>query len=343
LTPHALYRLVLVNSQYSEEEIKNLPLPVIREIVYRLMSVHLPIFVLPVLMVTWSRGQNLLFTIYALATSITLVHLIMLVKSNRRLLSPPLLLFICFILYVSTIMLIQKYTIFWSYAFTVGFYLLLEKRLSVIMNIIWVLINGSIAFYLFPFELALIYMLSLATCGFGIEIQSAILYRHEQNLKDLALRDPLTNALNRRAMMQELDKADALHKRYNTSASIIMIDIDHFKAINDNYGHQEGDTVLINFVATLSRRLRSTDSFFRHGGEEFTVLLQSTNLKDAASIADSYCELIRETHLSTKVAITVSCGVAEAKRGESVVNWLNRCDTALYNAKSAGRDCIKLA
>ena len=343
MTPISFFRLILINSQYSEEDIQNLHLPVIREIVYRAISLCLPIFTLPFVGLTWLRHQYLLCLILLTLSVVVALSFTLLIKTNRRLISPSTLLFICTLQLLATVLMVQEYSILWSYAFTAGFYMLLARKQAVVVSVLWVLVSSALAFYLFSPEQALIYSLSLAASSLGMEVLSSILYRHEDNLKNLALRDPLTNAFNRRALMQELEEAEAVHKRYHTAMSIIMIDIDHFKKINDTYGHHEGDTVLVNFVEALSRRLRDTDKFFRLGGEEFVVLLQSTLIQEAEQIAASYCSLISKAILSQKVAITVSCGVAEVRYDESVSEWLNRCDSALYHAKSKGRNRVEMA
>lgn len=338
----SFYRLVLTNSLFSEQDVENLPLPVVREIVYRLIAFCLPFFTLPFIILTWVRQEVLLSSILVLLNLVVAASSLWLIKTGQRRISPQVLLLICVILYLSTVLLVQQHSILWSYAFIAGFYMLLGKQQAKVVSIIWVLMNAVMAVNLFPLEQAVIYTLSLAGSSFGMEVQSSILYRHEENLKNMALTDPLTNALNRRALMQELEAAEAIHKRYGTPVSMIMIDIDHFKKINDAFGHHEGDTVLINFVSSLSGRLRETDKFFRMGGEEFVVLLQSTGVQEAVKIAQSYCGLIEGAKLSGQVSVTISCGVAEVTGGDTVSSWLNRCDGALYHAKANGRNRVEV-
>lgn len=338
----SFFRLLLRSSTHTNKEIQELPLPVIQEIVYRIISISIPIFTLPTLFVAWIREQYLLFAIIFFLSFVVLISSIRLLLSNVRIMTPVSLLVLCAILYFAAVLLVQHQVVLWSYAFIASFYMMLDKRQAVKLNLIWILINSLIVFYLFDLEHAIIYTASLVACGLGIELQSAILYRHEVSLKEMALRDPLTNALNRRAMMQFLDQALATYNRYHTTMSLILIDLDHFKPINDRYGHHEGDLVLINFVETLTKRLRQTDRLFRHGGEEFAVLLPSTNLREAKLIADSYCNLIREATLSSRASVTISCGVATARSDESSSDWINRCDAALYRAKSKGRDQVEI-
>jgi len=170
-----------------------------------------------------------------------------------------------------------------------------------------------------------------------------ILMRHEKYLERLAERDPLTNAYNRRRMMQDLDEAVSMQGRYQWPASVIIIDVDKFKTINDTFGHQEGDVVLKNLAIKASSRLRTTDRFYRYWGEEFVAFLTSTDVKQAALVATSLCEMIRNTALSNKTPVTISCGVAEVIKGDTVNDWIERGDAALYRAKNGGRDRIEVA
>jgi diguanylate cyclase (GGDEF)-like protein len=120
-----------------------------------------------------------------------------------------------------------------------------------------------------------------------------------------------------------------------------MIDIDHFKKINDSYGHTVGDHVLFQLANILQESVRDPDTVGRYGGEEFLVVLPNTRLKEAAEQATRLCRRIREAELNDgePIHLTVSIGVAEYRHGQE--NWqkfLSRADLALYDAKNAGRD-----
>ena len=153
--------------------------------------------------------------------------------------------------------------------------------------------------------------------------------------------DALTFLSNRRQVINSLQKEVIRAERYKTSFSISMLDIDHFKKINDSYGHTVGDEVLIQLADMMREGVRESDMVGRYGGEEFLILLPNTELKKAGEQASRLCKLIRETDIDVgeKINITVSIGVAEYRHGEE--NWqkfLSRADMALYEAKNAGRD-----
>ena len=146
---------------------------------------------------------------------------------------------------------------------------------------------------------------------------------------------------NRRYLDHRLADEVARARRYNMPLSILMIDIDHFKKINDSYGHTVGDQVLFQLANILQEGVRDSDTVGRYGGEEFLVVLPNTRLSDAAEQAARLCKRIREAEINIgeAVQLTVSIGVAEHRYGqESWQRFLSRADLALYDAKNSGRD-----
>jgi len=161
-------------------------------------------------------------------------------------------------------------------------------------------------------------------------------------LEHLANHDSLTNALTRRHMddacRSELERC----RRHGRSMALLIMDLDHFKEVNDTYGHQAGDQALINFVARVNALLRAPDQLGRFGGEEFVALLPDTSLDEAISVA----ERIRDacTLAGQAPAFTVSIGVTtNQKDNDTVDKLLARADTALYRAKAAGRNRVETA
>jgi len=157
-------------------------------------------------------------------------------------------------------------------------------------------------------------------------------------LQQLAVLDPLTGARNRRAMNEELKIASASQRRHGDCYAVLVMDLDAFKQINDTYGHQAGDQVLMDFVELLKAHSRKEDRLFRFGGEEFLLLLPNTDLASLQVVA---------SHLQQQVAlhlkgpggpVTMSSGGAILQRGEHWEAMLQRADQRLYLAKSAGRN-----
>ena len=153
--------------------------------------------------------------------------------------------------------------------------------------------------------------------------------------------DALTCLPNRRQVIKQLQNEVFRAERYRTRLSVSMIDIDHFKRINDSYGHTVGDQVLFQLANILQDNVRSPDTVGRYGGEEFLVVLPNTALSAAGEQAARLCKRIRETdiNIGEMIRMTVSIGVAEYRHGQE--NWqkfLSRADMALYEAKNSGRD-----
>jgi len=169
----------------------------------------------------------------------------------------------------------------------------------------------------------------------------------QRQLAQMAMFDSLTGALSRPALFQHADKEFNRAKRYHRPLSVIMLDIDHFKRINDQYGHQAGDNVLEIFVEACEEITRETDLLGRIGGEEFVLLLPDTPLNSAYYLAERLRERINKyPYLAADmlIEVTASLGVAELQDGDdSFKALLHRVDEALYDAKHSGRNRVKLA
>ena len=165
-----------------------------------------------------------------------------------------------------------------------------------------------------------------------------------QAMKLIANRDALTGLLNRRAFLPLAKDALGDFRRVQRPLSVLMIDIDHFKRVNDRYGHPAGDVVIRKVGTIINDTIRTTDKVARFGGEEFVVLLNDNNAAGAAIIA----ERIRQTVASTvfeadndRLLATISIGIAEAEKFDTDIDRIiERADRALYEAKSRGRNCV---
>lgn len=164
-----------------------------------------------------------------------------------------------------------------------------------------------------------------------------------RQLAEIASRDPLTRAGNRRALRLTLDEVANAYVQRGKPASVLLIDLDHFKAVNDAYGHDAGDRVLVDLVELLNARLRERDGVYRLGGEEFVVVLPDTDLEGAERVAGQLKRTFASQLEGPGGPVTVSMGVAQLGAVEAVRQWLSRADEALYRAKEQGRDRIVVA
>jgi diguanylate cyclase (GGDEF)-like protein len=171
-------------------------------------------------------------------------------------------------------------------------------------------------------------------------LRIAILQNRVRLLEGQAITDPLTGAFNRRQMQITLAAAVERRRRSGERASILLFDIDRFKDINDALGHAEGDRVLTSLVALVGQRMRKLDALFRSGGEEFVLLLSGTRFSDALSVAEDLRTLVQDASLIAGRPLSISIGVVELAREQSIAEWIAEADAALYRAKRAGRNRV---
>ncbi|HMR99394.1 MAG TPA: GGDEF domain-containing protein [Anaerolineales bacterium] len=171
-----------------------------------------------------------------------------------------------------------------------------------------------------------------------IELKAVLAQSHE-----ISNTDALPFLPNRRKIIVDLQEEVIRAARYNTPLSISMVDIDHFKQVNDTYGHAAGDEALRTIAARLREQIRHPDTIGRYGGEEFLIVLPNSELNAAQEQASRLCNHIRNLQVEAikqkLISITVSIGVAQFKHGQE--NWeqfLHRADTAMYAAKNGGRN-----
>ncbi len=167
-------------------------------------------------------------------------------------------------------------------------------------------------------------------------------YRYKNKLEQLIIQDELTGIYNRHYFNQVLNQEIKRHQRYQTPLSMAFIDIDHFKNINDHYGHDVGDDVLKAMTNTIRHVLRDTDVFCRVGGEEFVVMMPQTTLQNAMVIAERMRQSVEMMHFDQlQETVTISIGVVELFATESSTAFYKRADNALYQAKESGRNRVE--
>jgi diguanylate cyclase (GGDEF)-like protein len=166
-------------------------------------------------------------------------------------------------------------------------------------------------------------------------------------LMNAARTDPLTGCLNRRSFLEIADAEYARARRYHEPLAVLMLDIDHFKKINDTYGHPAGDGVLVNLVQVMRQTIRQSDQVGRLGGEEFALLMPHIELEAAVEVARRVLSDVAATSIALKdscLSITVSIGVASAQyHDDDFLGLLARADHALYESKRAGRNRLEVS
>ncbi len=166
--------------------------------------------------------------------------------------------------------------------------------------------------------------------------------RHVRALATLAETDPLTGIANRRCFMRHAEYEALRMRRSGAPWSVVWLDLDHFKSINDRFGHEKGDLVLRTVADRVRRQIRDVDIVARVGGEEFAVLMPSTGIAGATIVAERLCMLVAQEQIAD-CSVTCSLGVAESARGEAIDAVFRRADAALYDAKESGRNRVVAA
>lgn len=161
-----------------------------------------------------------------------------------------------------------------------------------------------------------------------------------RSMADLAHTDPLLGIPNRRQMHRLIQREIHCAEDGLQPAVMIMFDVDHFKQVNDTYGHEAGDLVLRAIIGSVSQTLRSTDVVGRWGGDEFIVLARVADLAQAHQVAQRLSEAVAERLSDRFLTVTISVGVAPYHPGDTVSSWVRRADRALYNAKASGRNQV---
>ncbi|HNA29442.1 MAG TPA: GGDEF domain-containing protein [Thiobacillaceae bacterium] len=181
-----------------------------------------------------------------------------------------------------------------------------------------------------------------------VETRRALVSMQEElaETRQLLNEDALTGALNRRGLDQTLMREIARAQRLDTKLSLAMVDLDFFKKVNDQYGHEAGDQMLVHFASLIKSVLRKSDALVRYGGEEFTLILPDTDSRGAHFVLARLQQLMSKSPLvfeGKQVNTTFSAGVATLRGEENGHALLRRADEALYSAKNGGRNAIKVA
>ncbi|MGE4063575.1 MAG: diguanylate cyclase [Rhodospirillaceae bacterium] len=315
-----------------------------RERIMRLMAIAGVIFLTPFAVNDLLRGRIALGCAILAVVAILAVDVIAIQRKKR----PPIPFGLLLIPMAASIALslMQQgfYGALWTYPAVLFCYFVLPRRMANTGSLLLAVL-ASVMAYLYvdngP-EVTVRFVVTLALTIVIVNIILNIVGQLQQELTDQALTDPLTGAFNRRQMDQSLAEAIERNRRSGAPVSLLIIDIDHFKRVNDDFGHHIGDKVLKGMVALIKGRSRKLDRLFRLGGEEFVLLLPDTRANAAMKQAEALRKLMSESKLIEQRPVTISIGVAEYWAEQSQEAWMQAADDALYQAKHAGRNMVVL-
>jgi len=231
----------------------------------------------------------------------------------------------------------------WAYPTVLLFTFGLSRRMAYIGSILLLLIISALVYHYIDLAFTIRFFATLTLTIIFANIVLSIIVDLHRRLLDQAVVDPLTGVFNRRHMERSLSDAIERLRRNSTPTSLLLMDVDGFKSINDQFGHAKGDSVLKEIVSLIAKRSRKLDLLFRIGGEEFMLLLPDTKEAAAAVVAEQLRASIAESSLVDGRQVTVSIGVSELQPGESPDSWMKHADDALYAAKKAGRNRVVCA
>lgn len=297
-------------------------------------------FLLPFSLNGFMQGRLVTGVLILVLVVLAVVNVISIVRNDRQ--NIPYGVFYVFILLPILLGIIEIGAVvaFWCYPAALSILFVARLREARVLTGIGVVLLVPFSFlYMSPDYAARFSATYILTCIFGYLIVK-LLDEQQEKLTELATTDPLTGAFNRRHMQECLLDAIEQQRRGLNAVSLIALDADHFKKINDLLGHEAGDNVLKNLVDVLHRRTRKIDLVFRTGGEEFIILVQNTASEQAGVFAESLREFIEQTQLLEGVPLTVSLGVAHYEDGEDIDTWLRRADHNLLEAKRRGRNRV---
>lgn len=232
--------------------------------------------------------------------------------------------------------------IYWTYPTMISAFFMLRPNIALAINtvslsaLVAILISQVPLLNLFTIAVTFI-LINLFSYIFShrTAIQHNELYREAE-------RDFLTGVDNRRALERHLAKyGDDASERIESS--VLLLDIDHFKRINDQFGHAVGDAVLVSLCELIRSRTRTSDKIFRYGGEEFIIIAHAADLRSARGLADDLRSLVAGAAIIENYPITISIGVACMEEDQAPSEWLARADQMLYLAKQSGRNTVMVA
>lgn len=229
---------------------------------------------------------------------------------------------------------------YWVSLGVISFYFILPERRAWIANVVFVGVVFPIAWKILEPELAVRFFAVTLGVSFFALISIHEIYKQHYKLRELAITDNLTGLYNRSQLQHSLEQAIHQSGRTKTAMTLIMLDLDYFKVINDELGHDVGDVALKSLGAFLKKRFRASDMVFRIGGEEFLVLLHNSDHASSMEIAEELRRKIEGLPLTLERIITASLGVSSFEPGMDWKEWMKECDENMYRAKFRGRNQV---
>ncbi len=310
---------------------------------YRYILLLLAAVLVPVTLHNLYGGEPLPSAAGLILTLVIIANIWLLSRHRDPFLTPPLVLLMSMALVLLLVVAGQEYSIYWLYPLLVALPVLLHSRWSVWVGMACGLIVVPLVFAQFRMGAAIVISISMVLTWLVSTWLVFAVSEQSRHLRNMAVTDPLTGAYNRRYFELQASHARKSWLRSDRRTTLLLIDIDFFKRINDRFGHAAGDTAIRGLVEVISGRIRSVDILCRFGGEEFVLLLSDTGTAAGIQVAEELRHLVEQARILPEGNMTVSIGVCDVSAGDSLDHWLNLADAALYLAKRNGRNRVEVA
>ena len=272
-----------------------------------------------------------------------MVNILMLTMNRNAFLAPPVVLLLSIALVMLSLYYGQNYSMYLLFPLLVALPVLLRTRWAVSLGALAGISVAPLVVSQYDETTSVAIGISMLLTWLVSAWLVLAVTEQSRRLRDMATTDPLTGAYNRRYMEQHARQSLEDWERYGRTVSILLIDIDHFKRINDRFGHAVGDDALKNLVDIISDRIRRGDTLCRFGGEEFVLLLSEVGGEQAMKVADELRGSIEQSRILPEGSMTISVGVCDVSHADDMEHWFKLADGALYLAKHNGRNRVELA
>lgn len=304
------------------------------------LSLLVIVAVLPFVFIRWFNGEAMLAIVDAVIV-LTAFTFFLFVLITRKINTANISFALFFTLAIlATIFIKGESQALWISPSIIAIYYLMPLKLARMTSTMLVL---AVLIILFP-RVDLISLLTIVGTASLTAALSFVIFRSysdkQNELSLLALIDPLTSSGNRRALDLKLIDVIASQRREAYTMCLILIDLDHFKEVNDDHGHAIGDNILVNVCGLITKSTRVLDSLYRYGGDEFIIMPLNMNVGTSKRLAEKIRGTIEQHEFPNKIKLTLSIGVAEYKAHDTPESWISRADKALYEAKENGRNKV---
>jgi len=310
---------------------------------YRYVLLLLAVILLPIVAHNIYIRQLLPAAGALLLLGILMVNILLLSVNRDAFLPAPVVLLLSIALVMLSLYYGQNYSLYLLFPLLVSLPVLLKTRWAVFLGVLSGLLVAPVVLTQYDritgvsigVSMGLTWLVS-AWLVFAMTEQS-------RRLRGMAITDALTGAFNRRYLELQAVKCVQDWGRYHRPASLLLLDIDHFKRVNDKFGHAVGDAALQSLVVLVQQRIRKMDILCRFGGEEFVVLLGDTKAANSRHVAEELRRAVERAKILPEGSMTISVGVCDVTQVQDMEHWFKLADAALYQAKRNGRNRVELA